>query len=155
MQMLHTSHLQIPLILVGPVLSRNERDLISATKLDGQVQQVFLDDTRLKRAYANCTAVVQTSRYEGFGMTPLEGMASGVPVVAAAAASMPEVGGDVAQYFRPGDAEDLASTLTRLLSDDDLRATLGRQGVERAQLFSLEKIAARTAAVYEGATKLS
>ncbi len=45
--------------------------------------------------------LVQTSRYEGFGLTPLEGMASGVPVIVADASSMPEVGGDVAQYFTP------------------------------------------------------
>ena len=81
-------------------------------------------------------------------MTPLEAMASGAPTVIANASSMPEVGGDVARYFEPGDAESLAETLEALLTDDTARAELGTRGVERARQFTPRRMAERTVAAY-------
>jgi glycosyltransferase involved in cell wall biosynthesis len=107
-----------------------------------------LQDPDLARAYANCAVLVQTSRYEGFGMTPLEAMASGAPALISRASSMPEVGGEVARYFEPGDPESLAVELESLLTDGALRRELGRQGVLRAATFTTERMASATAAAY-------
>jgi len=141
--------LEIPLVAVGQRFSRDEKSALRTHKVEDLVTCVRLDDTALKSAYANATAIVQTSSYEGFGLTPLEGMASGKPVVIAKSSSMPEVGGDVARYFRPGDSTSLAATLAEVLSDDAQRDYLGSQGILRAQEFTSQLLAERTAAAYQ------
>jgi glycosyltransferase involved in cell wall biosynthesis len=137
-----------PLVVVGKALTAEERDHLERHGSLASTIQVALGDDELKRAYSNCTALVQTSRYEGFGLTPLEGMASGAPVIVARSSSMPEVGGDVARYFEMGDADDLARALTEVLGDANLRENLRSRGLARAADFSVSKMAARTAAVY-------
>lgn len=140
--------LVVDVVVVGAAFTAGERDLLKRLRVQDRFHRVSLDDEDLRRAYSNCVAVVQTSRYEGFGMTPLEGMASGVPVVVADASAMPEVGGDVARYFAPGEAESLAEQLSVLLTDRDLRSRLGDQGLVRATHFTVEKLARRTAEAY-------
>lgn len=148
LQELQSIGLRVPLVLVGPPLTAAELAELDSRKVRDLVQRVALDDSDLARAYANSLMVVQTSRYEGFGLTPLEGMASGVPVVVARASAMPEVGGDVAQYFPPGDAQALAATIATLLESETLRTHLGRQGILRAQDFSTRRLAQRTSHEY-------
>ncbi len=89
------------------------------------------------------------SRYEGFGLPPLEAMACGVPVVVADASSLPEVVGDVGLLFPPGDAAALAAHLERLGKDDELRTTLAAAGRERAATFTWRRAAEQTLSVYE------
>jgi glycosyltransferase involved in cell wall biosynthesis len=149
MQLLRGDGTAIPLVVVGKTLTADEVRLLDECGVQDQVIQVQMKDEELKRAYANCTVLVQTSCYEGFGLTPLEGMASGVPVVIASAASMPEVGGSVARYFEPGDAADLASSIAALLADDALRAELGALGIERAGQFTVSAMAQATAEAYK------
>lgn len=138
----------VPLVVVGPPWTALEVEHMRKRGVEALVRQMSLSDADLRRAYAHAAVVVQTSRYEGFGMTPLEGMASGAPVVVANASSMPEVCGDVGCYFDVGDAGSLASQIGRLLADDRLRADLGTRGVERARLFAVDRMAERTAAAY-------
>ncbi|HMN30420.1 MAG TPA: holo-ACP synthase [Caldilineaceae bacterium] len=87
--------------------------------------------------------VLLPSLHEGFGVPLVEGMAAGVPVIASASAAMPwllNATGNEAQAAgllnRPGDAEDLARQIRRLLKDDDLRRALVERGAARAQDFS-------------------
>jgi glycosyltransferase involved in cell wall biosynthesis len=91
------------------------------------------------------------SRYEGFGLPPLEAMAVGVPVVATAAGSLPEVLGDAALLVPPGDEEALAGALVRALDDDDLRARLVAAGTDRALRYSWERCGAGLAELYRRA----
>lgn len=140
--------LEIPVVAVGAPFSRDEQDHLSRWGVREAFQTCRLTDAELARAYANATVLVQTSRYEGFGLTPLEGMASGAPVVIADASSMPEVGGDVAHYFEPGDATSLAATLGELLESDTSRAKAGARGIARAKLFTPQLMAERHADAY-------
>lgn len=78
---------------------------------------------------------------EGFGLTPLEAMARGCPVVATRAGSLPEVCGDAALYVEPGDVDGLASALRRVLEDRALRASLAARGLERVRRLSWERSA--------------
>lgn len=71
--------LEISAFVVGPQFTQSEFEQIKRLGVERLVHQISCSDQELKRAYANATALVQTSRYEGFGMTPLEGMASGTP----------------------------------------------------------------------------
>jgi glycosyltransferase involved in cell wall biosynthesis len=86
--------------------------------------------------------VIYPSLYEGFGLPVLEAMACGVPAVTTPLTSLPEVGGDVALYVDPEDAEGLADVMERLAYSESLRQELGARGVERAAKFTWEAAAA-------------
>lgn len=148
LQHVHSQGLDVPLVIVGKPLNRQEADRLRSLGLLSSCRVVQLNDDELVRAYANCLAVVQTSSYEGFGLTALEGMASGVPVIVSASSSMPEVCGDVALYFNPGHAIGLADQIVKVLADEDLRRDLSSRGVERSAQFSTARLAERTAAAY-------
>lgn len=103
----------------------------------------------IDQALRGCAAFVYPSRYEGFGLPPLEAMAAGAPVVVSDIPALREVCGDAALYFPPGDAKALAETLNRLLADPQLAETMRQRGRERVKLFSWERTARETIKVYE------
>lgn len=84
------------------------------------------------------------SLYEGFGITILEAMASGVPVICSQNSSLPEVGGKAVLYFADNSAEDLAQKIEEVLSDDKLRQNLISAGREQIKKFSWDKCAWET-----------
>jgi len=107
-----------------------------------------IDDDTLRALYAGAAALAFPSRYEGFGLPPLEAMSFGTPVVTSTAASLPEVVGDAALLVGPGDVEGLASALRRVLTDAALAESLAVAGRVRAATFSWRETAEATAAVY-------
>jgi glycosyltransferase involved in cell wall biosynthesis len=139
------------LAVVGSPFTDAESVRLTALGVASRVRRYDVDDRRLPGFYAGALAFVFPSRYEGFGLPTLEAMASAVPVVLADSSSHPEVGGDVARYFPPGDAEALRKILAELLDDAALRQELGRRGVERAAGFSWTATAVSTAAAYRAA----
>ena len=91
------------------------------------------------------------SLYEGFGLPPLEAMAAGVPVVATAAGSLPEILGEGAALVPVGDADALAAALTSVLDDEARRATLVAYGRRRAAELTWEACAEGLARLYRDA----
>ena len=95
----------------------------------------------LRSLYAEADVFVYPSVYETFGHPPLQAMGQGTPVVASNCSSIPEVVGDAALLFEPGDANDLAATLRRLLGDGALRARLVESGHRRSRVFTWPRTA--------------
>ena len=109
----------------------------------------YVADADLPALYSRATAFAFPSRYEGFGLPPLEAMACGTPVVSSDAASLPEAVGDAGLLVPPDDPIALAVALRRLLEHADLRARLSAAGLVQAQRFTWEETARKTLAVYQ------
>ncbi len=103
----------------------------------------------LPALYGSAALFVYPSRYEGFGLPPLEAMACGAPVICSRAGSLPEVAGDAALLVDPDDPYALAAAIDQAFADPSLRATLRAAGIERAAFFSWHCAAQETVAVYE------
>ena len=129
----------LPLVVVGP-----EKDAALAAELRrrGARLEGYVDTTRLVELYRGAACLVQSSRYEGFGLPVVEAMASGTPVVAVADPALREVAGEAAVF---ADGGDLASGIRTALAERD---RLVAEGLERARAFSWRVTAERTFAVY-------
>jgi glycosyltransferase involved in cell wall biosynthesis len=93
-------------------------------------------------------AFVFPSLYEGFGLPPLEAMASGTPVLTSNVSSLPEIVDDAALLVDPYDPEAIADGMRRILSDTSLRARLIDRGHVRAARFSWEQSVKRVLTIY-------
>ena len=107
----------------------------------------YVDDALLPGLYAGASAFVLASRYEGFGLTCLEAMAAGVPVVAADAGALPETCGDAALFADPDDSAALATAVLACLDDEARAAALRAAGFERARAFTWDRTARELDAV--------
>jgi glycosyltransferase involved in cell wall biosynthesis len=112
-------------------------------------------DDELGRLYAGATALLLLSRAEGFGLPALEAMAHGCPVIAANAASLPEVVGDAGLLVDPDDSDQVCGAIRRLVTDSSLRNLLVQRGRERAARFSWRSAAAQMREAYEQAAGMA
>jgi glycosyltransferase involved in cell wall biosynthesis len=134
-----------PLVIVGGWGWRYEaiRQRIeaagTAVRLLGQVGPADLPGL-----YNAATCLAHPAWYEGFGLTPLEALACGTPVVASNAASLPEVVGDAGLLVNPADVDGWTLALSRLVEDASLRADLRQRGLSRAAGFSWSRAASDT-----------
>jgi glycosyltransferase involved in cell wall biosynthesis len=102
----------------------------------------YVHDADLPGLYAGARAFVLPSRYEGFGLTCLEAMACGTPVVAADRAALPETCGDAALLVDPDDQQALCVAVLRACADEALREDLRQRGLARAAAFTWDRTAA-------------
>jgi glycosyltransferase involved in cell wall biosynthesis len=103
-----------------------------------------VDPDELPAIYNLARALAHPAWYEGFGLPPLEAMASGTPVVVSDSSSLPEVVADAGLVVPAGDVEAWRKALERVVSDTDLAADLRHRGILRAAQFSWERAARLT-----------
>jgi glycosyltransferase involved in cell wall biosynthesis len=123
-------------------------------KANGKIHltgHVSLED--LISLYAGCCAVIQPSLYEGFGLSVLEAMACGAPVIVAQTPALIETGADAVLSFPPHDASVLAERMTALLLDPNSRERLSAAGRQRVKGYTWDATALATAQVYREALR--
>jgi glycosyltransferase involved in cell wall biosynthesis len=108
----------------------------------------FVDEEDKPALYRGAVAFIFPSRYEGFGLPPLEALACGTPVVGSDVSSIPEVVGDAGVLLPPDDAEGMAGALIQLVTDDRFHAELGRRAPAQATRFSWKRAARKVLAAY-------
>jgi glycosyltransferase involved in cell wall biosynthesis len=99
--------------------------------------------------YSAATVYAFPSLYEGFGMTVLEAMACGTPVVTSNVSALPEVVGDAGVLVDPYNSDAISQALAELLESQERRADLARRGLERARRFTWPQVAEQTVRVYK------
>jgi glycosyltransferase involved in cell wall biosynthesis len=128
--------------------AQGERD--GTVRVLGRVSE---SDKRLLLAGARRFAI--PTRYEGFGLDPLEAMAAGCPVISSTGGSLPDVVGDAALVLAPTDPAAWTEALVRLWTDPARRALLAERGRARAATFTPARLATETRAAYVRALSLS
>jgi glycosyltransferase involved in cell wall biosynthesis len=124
---------------------------IKMVGLDGSVKYYdYAPKEDLPYIYAGAKLLTLPALYEGFGLPPLEAMASGVPVVVSNLSSLPEVVGDAGVLVDPNSVDSIAEGLLKVLTDPKLRKTMIERGREQAKKFTWENTAKRTLEVIEG-----
>ncbi|MBU2542839.1 glycosyltransferase family 4 protein [Patescibacteria group bacterium] len=108
----------------------------------------FVPDDELVELYKNASLYVFPSKYEGFGLPPLEAQQFDIPVASSSASCLPEVLGESALYFDPENIEQMADTIHRGLTDQDIRFELKQNARENLQRFSGDVLARVTLGVY-------
>jgi glycosyltransferase involved in cell wall biosynthesis len=134
-------HREARLVLAGGAFARfRDRDGVEA--------RGFVGDDELSSLYRNAIALVMPSIEEGFGLPALEAMAHGTATITSTAAALVEVTGPAALHVDARDVEALAAAMLRVMGDDELRAKLGANGIERARSFTWKRCAERTLDAY-------
>lgn len=142
---------KMKLVFVGGFAWKNREvfDYIESRGLGGRVILTgYLEDEELAWCYRHARMLLYCSFYEGFGFPPLEAMASGIPVIASNVSSIPEVTGDAALLVDPYETVAIGKAMIRLERDEELRRSLIEKGEKRHGLFTWEKAARETHAIF-------
>jgi len=142
----------LKLVLMGDEISKyaSLRRAVHRHQLHKYVRFLgYLPEETLAVMYRLAGVFAFPSLYEGFGLPPLEAMASGTPVVTSNVSSLPEVAGDAAVLVNPYDPEAIADGIYQVLTDEQLRRGLRQRGIARARQFSWEDAARRVREIYQ------
>lgn len=135
-------HQDVKLLIIGDQLHQQGflRRAVEGARVRQDVRFFgFVPDQTLSALYRLASVFAFPSLYEGFGLPPLEAMACGTPVVTSRISSLPEVVGDAAVLVDPLSVDDIASSLERVLGDEELRRDLVVRGRARVRQFSWER----------------
>ncbi|HEV2012141.1 MAG TPA: glycosyltransferase family 1 protein [Candidatus Limnocylindria bacterium] len=143
---------ELRLVIVGTLgkLAGIMRDALARSRLDPARVIIAggVDDQTLAALYAGAECLLHAAWLEGFGLTPLEALAAGTPVVGYAAGAVAEVVGDAGLLVDPAEPDALGEALVTLLGDESLQLRLRERAKPQAARFSWDRAADDTLAVY-------
>ena len=148
----HATYDDLKLLITGSEISKyaHLRRAVHRYNLHRHVRFLgYQSEQALAVLYRLADVFVFPSLYEGFGLPPLEAMASGTPVVVSNASSLPEVVGDAGVLVNPYDVRSIADGIRRVLDDSALRNALKTRGLARARSFSWPKSVKRIRDIYQ------
>ncbi|NCP47394.1 hypothetical protein AUJ42_03340 [Candidatus Collierbacteria bacterium CG1_02_44_10] len=142
--------LQLALVCSRSVFWDRTHEKIKNKGLEGTIKMLgFVDDGNLSKIYSLALALVHPSKIEGFGLTGLEAMSVGLPVISSNTSCLPEVYGQAALFFDPKSVKDLVSKIETLIKNPDLREQLSEAGYLQVRKYSWEKMGRETISVYK------
>jgi glycosyltransferase involved in cell wall biosynthesis len=145
-----------PLAVVGALGWETGETLAALRSLGDRCAMLgYVSDAALAELYRRCAVFCYPSLGEGFGLPVLEAMAAGAAVLTSSVSSLPEVGGEAAEYVDPLSVGSIAAGLRGLLGDERRRAELSRRAQERAREFSWASFAREVLAVLQEASSRS
>lgn len=147
----HPIYHDLRLIIIGDQITQHSevRRTVVQTRMQQAVRFLgFLPFETLKMFYASAAAFVFPSLYEGFGLPPLEAMATGTPVITTNVSSLPEVVGDAAMFVNPENVFDIARGIREVLTDVSLRSSLIQKGSRQVLRFNWDSTAREVLGVY-------
>lgn len=147
----HPVYQDLRLIIIGDEISRypSVRKAVIQSRVENVVRFLgFVPPDTLRVFYETAAAFVFPSLYEGFGLPPLEAMASGTPVICSNATSLPEVVGDAAYIVSPDNVFDIARGIREVLLDEELRRGLISRGFVQARRFNWHETARQVLETY-------
>lgn len=113
----------------------------------------YVPDRDLQTLFERAAVYIFPSKYEGFGLPPLEAMSRGCAVISSNATCLPEILGEAAHYFNPYDQESMYRAINDVLSNPDVKALLVAKGKEHSKIYSWTKAAEETLKVYNSIIK--
>ena len=152
----HPRYRDLKLLIIGDEISKHPevRRAMVQTRTQPFVRFLgFVPFETLKMFYSAASAFVFPSLYEGFGLPPLEAMATGTPVVTSSVSSLPEVVGAAAMIVNPENVFDIARGIREVLLDEKLRQTLIANGRQQAKHFNWRRTAEEVLQVYRDAAE--
>lgn len=148
--LLKKKSLNIHFLKAGGEFTELEKQYLIENELTNFVTYVGKPDKlTLMQIYNVADVLVSPSLFEGFGITILEAMACGTPVITSNSSSLPEVAGEAAILIDPLDVERIATSVNLLIKNTSLRQSLIDRGFDRAKMFSWEQTAEAVAQIYE------
>lgn len=150
-QMRKGAKLAANLVIIGKKSKKYPPDFETLTSLQSGGGVIYLEevsDAELRVLYQSALALVHPSRYEGFGLTLLEAMASEIPVIACRVAAIPEIAGDGAYLVAPDADGEMQTAMTRMEADPAFREEWIKRGNQRVQRFQWKETAEKTAEIY-------
>ena len=138
----------LKIVCTGSPFTTAEQKQFAEWNITDRMIHISANDAQMASLYRHALCFVFPSHYEGFGIPILEAFNGGCPVCLSNASCFPEVAGDAAIYFDPGDAQSMHDTLKELLASSNLRDELRQKGTARSKEYSLERMVEQTCNVY-------
>lgn len=136
---------------INPGSERLARELTRPSRRGHVIGLGYVPRDVLPALYSGASAFVYPSRYEGFGLPVLEAMSCGAPVIVSASAALAELVGEAGVVLRTESVEELTRAIERVLRFEDQRRRQGQLALDRAAEFSVDRLGAQTAEVYQEA----
>ena len=133
----------------GGKFSKYEIKLLTELKIINRVIQLNVNDKILGALYSNALCFIFPSMYEGFGIPILEAFSCGCPVVCSKSSSLPEIGGNAAEYFDPNDFQSIRKAVEIILTDKEKREKIISLGFQRLKKFNWENSSLKTFELYK------